>query len=64
MLTAAIKPVDVISEKSETRWIALDYNNKKIAESSTPEGAINLAEQITKEYSLVFVPEKGATYIL
>lgn len=47
----------------KTRWAALDFDNKVIAEGKTPEEAIEKAELITKKYALMWIPEKGITYI-
>lgn len=53
-----------ISPKSpDTRWVALDEKNNIISEGKTPGEAIEKAKNTGKEFTLMFVPLKGNTYI-
>ncbi len=49
----------------DSRWVALDIKEKDriIAEGKEPADAINSANKTGKEYSLLFIPKKGDTYI-
>lgn len=58
------QPITIKTDKKESRWVAIDFKNKTLAEAPTPEEVIKLAGVITKDFMLFFVPEKGTTYIL
>ena len=59
-----MKELKIETKSDDSRWAALDFNNKLIAEGKTPEEAIEKAEKITDKYALMFIPEKNITYIL
>ena len=59
--TSVIKPKD-----PKSKWVALAIfeNDKIIAEGIEPDDVIEKAKKTGKEFSLMFVPKKGTTYIL
>ena len=51
-----------ITPKSpDSRWVALDDDNKIISEGKTPDETIELANQTGKNFALMFVPVEGNT---
>lgn len=56
--TITISPND-----SKTKWVALDLNNKIIAEGEDPNVVIDSAKKVTDNFTIMFVPIKGNTYI-
>jgi hypothetical protein len=64
MNNTAEKSLSFTIDNLSSRWVTVDLDNKKISEAPTPEEAIRLAKDITKDFILVFVPIDGATYIL
>lgn len=56
--------ISTITENEDSRWITVDIDNNKISEAPTPNEAIILAEAVSKDFMLVFVPVPGETYIL
>lgn len=53
-----------ISPKSpETKWVALNNEDKIIAEEKIPEEAINKAKKITDDFVIVFIPSKENNYV-
>ena len=55
--------VEITPLRDDSRWVAIDENNAILFEGKTPEEVIIGAEAIGKNYMLMFVPVKGATYI-
>ncbi len=47
----------------DSRWITVDENGKLISEGKTPEEAIKIAKQKTDNFTVLFVPKEGSTYI-
>lgn len=47
----------------ESRWVALDKNDKIISEGETPNEVIAVAKNFGDEYFIMFVPKKDSTYI-
>lgn len=60
---SSVTPISLHVDKGESRWMTIDKDNKKISESVTPEGAIHDAQRITDDFTVVFIPQKGETYI-
>lgn len=56
--TIKLKPKSI-----HTRWVALDINNKIIAEGVKPETVREKAEKITDVFFLMYVPKEGEKYI-
>jgi len=57
----------VIKTKSpDSMWVALDNSNSNviITEGKTPDAVTNAAIKTGKEFTLMFVPKSGVTYIL
>lgn len=53
-----------VSTKSpDSRWVALDTRDKVISEGINPTDVISEAEKVSSNFSLMFVPAKGNTYI-
>ena len=57
-ITIAIKP-----KNPDTQWVTLDESNNIISEGKTPDEAIELAKKKTDNFTVLFVPKKGSTYI-
>ena len=55
--------ITITPTNPDTRWVTLDENNNIISEGVTPGEAIEKAKEMGKSYTLMFVPEKGNTYI-
>ncbi len=47
----------------DSRWITVDENDNLISEGKTPEEAIEIAKKKTDNYTVLFVPKEGSTYI-
>jgi hypothetical protein len=57
-------PTITISPKNpESNWITVDDNGKTISEGETPNETIERAKKISDNFSLIFVPKEGKTYI-
>ncbi len=46
-----------------SRWITVDENDNLISEGETPAEAIDIAKKKTKNFTVLFVPKPGSTYI-
>jgi hypothetical protein len=57
-LTTMVSP-----KNPESQWITVDESGKLISEGKTPDEAISIAEKITSNFTVVFVPKQGNTYI-
>lgn len=55
--------LSVTPKSPDSRWVALDIDNKIISEGKTPEEANTKAKEISEFYLLSHVPKKGVTYI-
>lgn len=55
--TIQIKP-----KNPNSRWVALDINNKIISEGNKPETVEAKAKKITDVFFLMFVPKEGVRY--
>lgn len=53
----------ICPKSSESRWIALGENDAIISEGKSPSEVSELAEKITKDFFLMFVPKPGTTYV-
>ena len=49
--------------KPDSRWITVDENDNLISEGETPEEAIDLAKKKSDNFTVLFVPKEGNTYI-
>ena len=47
----------------KTRWVALDNNDKIISEGETPVIVSEDARKKTNDFSIMFIPTAGNTYI-
>jgi Family of unknown function (DUF5678) len=58
---------DIITIKAKdpkSNWAAVDENGKVIAEGETPQDVISKLNKVSDNFSLVFIPKEGNTYIL
>jgi hypothetical protein len=66
-MTAEFAPpardIEVSPKNPNTNWVALDKLYNILAEGETPEEVIGKAQQITNEFTLMFTPKEGSTYI-
>lgn len=54
----------VVSPQSkDSRWVALDSNDKIISEGKTPNEVLVSAKKIADNFFLMFVPLEGNTYV-
>jgi len=47
-----------------SRWVAVDFDDKIIAEGSSPDEVRKEALKVTDKFMIAFVPITGATYVL
>ena len=61
-----LKTPVIKTKKPDSRWVALDISSidKIIAEGKEPGDVIIEAKKTGKEFTLMFVPKLGDTYIL
>lgn len=57
-ITITIKP-----KNPESNWAAVDETGKMISEGKTPAEAIKEAKKIADNFSIIFVPKEGKSYI-
>ncbi len=57
-ITTTITP-----KRPDTRWVTLDDDNNIISEGKTPQEAVDAAKKITDNFTVMFVPVEGNTYI-
>lgn len=57
-ITITIKP-----KNPDSNWVTVDEQGKMISEGKTPADAIEGAKKITDNFSLIFVPKEGESYI-
>lgn len=58
------KLIQVITNvKADSRWIALDKDNRIISEGKTPMEVNALAKDICDHFFLTFVPVQGMSYV-
>ena len=55
--------ITITPQNPETRWVAIDKDNNIISEGKTAGDAIKDAKKTGKEFTLMFIPLKGNTYI-
>lgn len=60
----AISFKKTMPKSNASRWVALDFNDKPVAEGNNPDEVRKIAEKLTKDFILVFVPIQGASYVL
>lgn len=53
-----IKPQD-----PDSNWITIDEHGTIISEGKTPTEAIEIARSVTDNFTVIFVPKKGISYI-
>lgn len=51
--------ITIMPKNPESRWLAIDDNNKIISEAMTPKQVISEAYRINKKFTLMFVPRKA-----
>jgi hypothetical protein len=56
--------IQIRPKKRTSRWVALDANNKIIAEGLKPETVEATAKKKTTVFFLMYVPKKDTTYFL
>lgn len=56
-------PTTISPTNPNSRWVALDNNDKIISEGETPITVIEAAEKKTADYIIMYVPKEGTTYI-
>jgi hypothetical protein len=47
----------------DSRWMTIDENDNLLSEGKTPDEAIKLAKEKTDNFTVLFVPKEGSTYI-
>lgn len=47
----------------DSRWMTVDENGNLISEAKTPDEAIKLAKINTNNFTVLFIPKEGTTYI-
>jgi hypothetical protein len=55
--------ITITPKSPDTRWVTLDDDNKILTEGKTAGEAIERAKETGKNFTLMFVPLKGNTYI-
>lgn len=50
-------------KNADSRWMTIDVDGNIISEGKTPDEAISLAKKKTENYTVIFVPKEGSTYI-
>lgn len=53
----------ITPKNPESKWVALDQDNNIIAEGKEPGDVIEEAKKTGVEFTLMFVPQKGNTYL-
>ena len=53
----------ITPKNPKTKWVALDSNDKIISEGETPVIVANDARKLTDDFSIMFIPTPGHTYI-
>lgn len=56
-------PITVSPKSPDSRWVALDSNDKIIAEGKTPEFVVKEAEKRSDNFIIMYIPIEGNTYI-
>ncbi len=56
--------IQIRPKNPSSKWVALDINNKIVAEGAKPEAVSEKAKKVTDVFFLVFIPKKGVNYIL
>ncbi len=57
-ITITVKP-----KNPDSNWVTVDERGNMISEGTTPAEAIEKAKKITDNFSVIFVPKEGNTYI-
>ena len=55
--------ITITPKDPKSNWVAVDEKGKIISEGKTPKETIEKANKVTKDFSIVFVPKEGKTYI-
>jgi len=53
----------VTPKNPDSRWVALDSNDKVISEGINPSEVISEANKISNDYFIMYLPIEGNTYI-
>ncbi len=56
--------ITVNPKKKDSNWVAVNENGKMVAEGKTPAEVTEEAKKVCDNFSLIFVPKEGNTYIL
>ena len=57
-ITITVKP-----KNPESNWVTVDESGNMISEGITPAEAIEAAKKITDNFSVIFIPKEGKSYI-
>ncbi|SFP92506.1 hypothetical protein [Parafilimonas terrae] len=61
------EPNDIVAlpkpKNPNSRWMTLDEHGNLISEARTPDEAIKLAKLKTENFTVLFIPKEGTTYI-
>jgi hypothetical protein len=57
-ITITIKP-----KNPDSNWVTVDDKGNMISEGKTPAEAIEKAKKISDNFSVIFVPKEGESYI-
>lgn len=63
MLELTDDTITIAPKDPKSKWVALDNSNSIIAEGENPNEVIAEAQKTGKEFTIMFVPKKGNTYI-
>lgn len=55
--------ITITPKKPDSNWVTVDENGKMIAEGKTPAEVIEIAKKVTDNFSVIFVPKEGESYI-
>jgi predicted RNase H-like HicB family nuclease len=55
--------ISITPKNPNSNWVTVDEHGKVISEGKTPAEAIENAKKITEDFSVIFVPKEGNTYI-
>lgn len=47
----------------DSRWMTVDIDGNLISEAKTPGEAIEIAKHKTDNFTILFIPKEGITYI-
>lgn len=55
--------INIKTQNPDSNWVTVDEHGKMISEGKTPAEAIEKAKKISDNFSVIFVPKEGESYI-